>query len=71
MVIVPDSFEEQMMMAMAVSLAEVHATTTSAPTEVRTPNQRIESNEHRTQLKKKLEHVEEVKENLEAETERS
>lgn len=35
MVIVPESFEEQMMMAMAVSLAEVHATTTTnAPTEV-------------------------------------
>ncbi|KAJ0231133.1 E3 ubiquitin-protein ligase DA2 [Hirschfeldia incana] len=34
MVIVPESFEEQMMMAMAVSLADVHATTTSAPTEV-------------------------------------
>ena len=35
LVIAPESFEEQMMMAMAVSLAEVHATTTtSAPTEV-------------------------------------
>ncbi|XP_010428968.1 PREDICTED: uncharacterized protein LOC104713524 [Camelina sativa] len=34
LVIVPESFDEQMMMAMAVSLAEVHATTTSAPTEV-------------------------------------
>ncbi|CAN8233906.1 unnamed protein product [Cochlearia groenlandica] len=35
MVIVPETFEEQMMMAMAVSLAEVHATsTTSAPTQV-------------------------------------
>ncbi|KAG2322803.1 hypothetical protein Bca4012_058262 [Brassica carinata] len=36
LVIAPESFEEQMMMAMAVSLAEVHATTTttSAPAEV-------------------------------------
>lgn len=35
LVIAPESFEEQMMMAMAVSLAEVHATTTTnAPTEV-------------------------------------
>ncbi|CAN6938889.1 unnamed protein product [Brassica oleracea] len=35
LVIAPESFEEQIMMAMAVSLAEVHATTTtSAPTEV-------------------------------------
>ncbi|KAF2583372.1 hypothetical protein F2Q70_00008547 [Brassica cretica] len=34
LVISPESFNKQMMMAMDVSLAEVHATTTSAPAEV-------------------------------------